>query len=79
MAQLDKSLHDTDTDDTISTDKLVIDENQAIDYSLPVTDTAQDIETAVAGVVGDLLDSVLAEVDADEDELSSTPPCSQIP
>ena len=76
---MDESLHDTDTDDTISMDKLVIDENQLIDYSLPVTGTGQDIETAVACVVGDLLDTVVAEVDADGDELSSTPPCSQIP
>ena len=76
MAQLDGSLHGTDADDTISMDKLVIDENQVIDYSLPVTDTGQDIETAVAGVVGD---TVVAEVDAGGDELSSTPPCSQIP
>ena len=78
MVQLAESLHDTDTDDTISKDKLVIDENQLIDYSLPVTDTGQDVETPVAGVAGDLLDSVVAEVDADGDELSSTPPCSQI-
>ena len=53
MAQLDESLHDTDTDDTSCADKLVIDDNQVLDYSLPVADTGQDIEKAVAGVVGD--------------------------
>ena len=79
MAQLDESLHDTDTDDTSCVDKLVIDDNQVLDYSLPVADTGQDIEKAVAGVVGDLLDNVLAEVEEDGEELSSTPPCSQIP
>ena len=79
MAQLDESLHDTDTDDTSCADKLVIDSNQVLDYSLPVADTGQDIEKAVAGVVGDLLDNVLAEVEEDGEELSSTPPCSQIP
>ena len=75
---MDESLHDTDTDDTICVDKLVIDDNQVLDYSLPVADTGQDIE-AVAGVVGDLLDNVVAEVEADGEELSSIPPCSQIP
>ena len=44
--------------------------------SLPVADTGQDIEKAVAGVVGDLLDNVLAEVEEDGEELSITPPCS---
>ena len=62
MAKLDKSLHDTDTDDTICADRLVIDDNQVLDYSLPVADTGQDIEKAVAGVVGNLLDNVVAEV-----------------
>ena len=79
MAQLDESLHDTDTDDTSCVDKLVIDDNQVLDYSLPVTDTGQDIEKVVTGVVGDLLDNVLAEVEEDGEELSCTPPCSQIP
>ena len=60
-------------------DKLVIDDNQVLDYSLPVADTGQDIEKAVAGVVGDLLDNVVAKVEADGEELSSTHPCSQIP
>ena len=79
MAKLDDSLHDTDTDDTICVDKLVIDDNHVLDYSLPVADTGQDIEKAVAGVVDDLLDNVVAEVEADGEELNSTPPCSQIP
>ena len=79
MAQLDESLHDTDTDNTSCVDKLVIDDNQVLDYSLPVTDTGQDIEKVVTGVVGDLLDNVLAEVEEDGEELSCTPPCSQIP
>ena len=79
MAQLNESLHDTDTDDTSCADKLVIDDNQVLDYSLPVTDTGQDIEKVVTGVVGDLLDNVLAEVEEDREELSCTPPCSQIP
>ena len=79
MAQLDESLHDTDTDDTSCVDKLVIDDNQVLDYSLPVADTGQDIEKAVAGVVGDLLHNVLAKVEEDGEELSSTPSCSQIP
>ena len=55
MAQLDKSLNDAD--DTICMDKLVIDDNQVIDYSVPVRDTGQDIENAAAGVVGDLLET----------------------
>ena len=79
MAQLNESLHDTDTDDTSCADKLVIDDNQVLDYSLPFTDTGQDIEKVVTGVVGDLLDNVLAEVEEDGEELSCTPPCSQIP
>ena len=79
MAQLNESLHDTDTDDTSCADKLVIDDNQVLDYSLPVTNTGQDIENVVTGVVGDLLDNVLAEVDEDGEQLSCTPPCSQIP
>ena len=66
MAQLHESLHDTD--DTSCVDKLVIDDNQVLDYSLPVVDTGQDIEKAVAGVVGDLLDNVLAEVEEDGEE-----------
>ena len=65
MAQLDESLHDTDTDDTSCADKLVIDDNQVLDYSLPVTDTGQEIEKVVTGVVGDLLDNVLAKVEED--------------
>ena len=76
-AQLHESLHDTD--DTSCADKLVIVDNQVLDYSLPVTDTGQDIEKVVTGVVGDLLDNVLAEVEEDGEELSCTPPCSQIP
>ena len=79
MAKLDESLHDTDTDDTICVDKLVIDDNEVLDYSLPVADTGQNIEKAVAGVVGDLLDSVVAEVEADGEKLSNIPPCLQIP
>ena len=79
MAKLDESLHDTDRDDTICVDRLVIDDNQVLDFSLPVVDTGQDIEKAVAGVVGNLLDNVVAEVEADGEELSSIPPCSQIP
>ena len=65
--------------DTSCVDKLVIDDNQVLDYSLPVADTGQDTEKAVAGVVGDLLDNVLVEVEEDGEELSSTPPCSQMP
>ena len=79
MAQLNEALHDTDTDDTSCADKLVIDDNQVLDYSLPVTNTGQDIEKVVSDVVGDLLDNVLAEVEEDGEELSCTPPCSQIP
>lgn len=79
MAQLDESLHDIDTDDTSCVETLVIDDNQVLDYSLPVGDTGQDIEKVVAGVVGDLLDNVLAEIEAGGEELSCTPPCSQIP
>ena len=79
MVKLDESLHDKNTDDIICVDKLVIDDNQVLDYSLPVDDTGQDIEKAVAGVIGDLLDNVVAEVEADGEDLSSTPPCSQIP
>ena len=79
MAQLNEALHDTDTDDTSCADKLVIDDNQVLDYSLPVTDTGQDIEKVVTDVVGDLLDNVLAKVEEDGEELSCTPPCSQIP
>ena len=79
MAQLNEALHDTDTDDTSCADKLVIDDNQVLDHSLPVTDTGQDIEKVVTGVVGDFLDNVLAEVEEDGEELSYTPPCSQIP
>ena len=40
--------------------------------SLPVTDTGQDIEKVVTGVVGDLLDNFLAEVEEDGEDSQDT-------
>ena len=71
MAQLDETL-----DDTVSVKNLVIDESMtASQNKAPVTDTRQD--DPVLSVINDLVDNVVSEVDGDE--LSITPPCSQMP
>ena len=61
-------------------DTLLIDESDS-ENAPPVTDTGQSEMTVVKGVLNELVDKVVDSQDcqADDDDLSSTPPCSQMP
>ena len=60
-------------------DTLLIDESDS-ENAPPVTDTGQSEMTVVKGVLNELVDKVVDNQDcqADGDELSSTPLCSQM-
>ena len=61
-------------------DTLLIDESDS-ENAPPVTDTGQSEMTVVKGVLKELVDKVADSqyCQADDDDLSSTPPCSQMP
>ena len=61
-------------------DMLLIDESHS-ENAPPVTDTGQSEMNVVKGVLNELVDKVVDSQDcqADDDDLSSTPPCSQMP
>ena len=59
---------------------LLIDESHS-ENAPPVTDTGQSEMSVVEGVLNELVDKIVDSQDcqADDDDLSSIPPCSQMP
>ena len=68
MVQLHQTL-----DDTVSVNELVIDESKK-----EVTDTGKEDDT-VTEIINDIVDTVVTNLDCSSEELTSTPPCSQMP
>ena len=68
MVQLHQML-----DDTVSVNELVIDESKK-----EVTDTGKEDDT-VTEIINDIVDTVVTNLDCSSEELTSTPPCSQMP
>ena len=68
MVQLHQML-----DDTVSVNELVIDKSKK-----EVTDTGKEDDT-VTEIINDVVDMVITNLDCSSEELTCTPPCSQMP
>ena len=68
MVQLHQTL-----DDTVSVNELVIDKSKK-----EVTDTGKEDDT-VTEIINDIVDTVVTNLDCSSEELTSTPPCFQMP
>ena len=68
MVQLHQML-----DDTVSVNEIVIDESKK-----EVTDTGKEDDTFTE-IINDIMDMVVTNLNCSNEELTSTPPCSQMP